>query len=480
MKIIDINNLKEEANRCFTCKVPKCKKYCPIDTPIPEIIQLFKENKIEEAGEKLFNNNPLSAICAIVCPHEDQCLGNCIRGIKDEPVSFHEIERFISRNYLKNVKLKQEDKLNERIAIIGSGPAGISLALILAKKGYKITIFEKKSHIGGVLRYGIPKFRLPLDILDDIENILLDLNVKIRYNALVGPVITIDKLFEDGYDAVFIGTGVWNPKPLNIKGETFGHVHYAIDYLKSPNSYKLGDNVIIIGAGNVAMDAARTAKYYGSKNVTVVYRKDFDDMTATKVETFGHVHYAIDYLKSPNSYKLGDNVIIIGAGNVAMDAARTAKYYGSKNVTVVYRKDFEDMTATKVEIDDAKEEGVNFELFKSPVEITDDGVIFIDTKKLDDERKTMVNIEGSEKLIKADSVIIAISQSPKNNIVSNTTNLDTNKYGLIITDDEGHTTKEGVFASGDVVTGAKTVVEAVANAKKVANSIQEYLKLKRA
>lgn len=414
MKIIDINNLKEEANRCFTCKVPKCKKYCPIDTPIPEIIQLFKENKIEEAGEKLFNNNPLSAICAIVCPHEDQCLGNCIRGIKDEPVSFHEIERFISRNYLKNVKLKQEDKLNERIAIIGSGPAGISLALILAKKGYKITIFEKKSHIGGVLRYGIPKFRLPLDILDDIENILLDLNVKIRYNALVGPVITIDKLFEDGYDAVFIGTGVWNPKPLNIKGETFGHVHYAIDYLKSPNSYKLGDNVIIIGAGNVAMDAARTAKYYGSKNVTVVYRKDFEDMTATKVE-----------------------------------------------------------------IDDAKEEGVNFELFKSPVEITDDGVIFIDTKKLDDERKTMVNIEGSEKLIKADSVIIAISQSPKNNIVSNTTNLDTNKYGLIITDDEGHTTKEGVFASGDVVTGAKTVVEAVANAKKVANSIQEYLKLKK-
>lgn len=415
MKIIDINNLKEEANRCFTCKVPKCKKYCPIDTPIPEIIQLFKENKIEEAGEKLFNNNPLSAICAIVCPHEDQCLGNCIRGIKDEPVSFHEIERFISRNYLKNVKLKQEDKLNERIAIIGSGPAGISLALILAKKGYKITIFEKKSHIGGVLRYGIPKFRLPLDILDDIENILLDLNVKIRYNALVGPVITIDKLFEDGYDAVFIGTGVWNPKPLNIKGETFGHVHYAIDYLKSPNSYRLGDNVIIIGAGNVAMDAARTAKYYGSKNVTVVYRKDFEDMTATKVE-----------------------------------------------------------------INDAKEEGVNFELFKSPVEITDDGVIFIDTKKLDDERKTMVNIEGSEKLIKADSVIIAISQSPKNNIVSNTTNLDTNKYGLIITDDEGHTTKEGVFASGDVVTGAKTVVEAVANAKKVANSIQEYLKLKRA
>lgn len=409
MKEIDINELNSEADKCFMCKVPKCSKHCPIDTPIPKIIELFKENKIEEAGEILFNNNPLSAICGVVCPHEDQCLGNCIRGIKDKPVKFFEIETFISREYLKNTKLKQENNLNKRVAIIGSGPAGIALAFILAKKGYKITIFEKRSHIGGVLRYGIPKFRLPVGILDDIENMLLDLNVKIRYNALVGPVITIDKIFEDGYDAIFIGTGVWNPKPLNIKGETFGHVHYAIDYLKSPKSYKLGEKVIIIGAGNVAMDAARTARYYGVKDVTVVYRKDFEDMSATKVE-----------------------------------------------------------------INDAKEEGVKFELFKSPIEITDEGVIFIDTKKIDDERKTMVNIEGSEKLMQADSVIIAISQSPKNNIVSNTENLDVNKHGLLLTDEVGHTTREGVFASGDVVTGAKTVVEAVANAKKVAKSIEEY------
>ena len=409
MKEIDINELNSEADKCFMCKVPKCSKHCPIDTPIPKIIELFKENKIEEAGEILFNNNPLSAICGVVCPHEDQCLGNCIRGIKDKPVKFFEIETFISREYLKNTKLKQENNLNKRVAIIGSGPAGIALAFILAKKGYEITIFEKRSHIGGVLRYGIPKFRLPVGILDDIENMLLDLNVKIRYNALVGPVITIDKIFEDGYDAIFIGTGAWNPKPLNIKGETFGHVHYAIDYLKSPKSYKLGEKVIIIGAGNVAMDAARTARYYGVKDVTVVYRKDFEDMSATKVE-----------------------------------------------------------------INDAKEEGVKFELFKSPIEITDEGVIFIDTKKIDDERKTMVNIEGSEKLMQADSVIIAISQSPKNNIVSNTENLDVNKHGLLLTDEVGHTTREGVFASGDVVTGAKTVVEAVANAKKVAKSIEEY------
>ena len=412
MKIIDINQLREEASRCFTCKVPKCKKNCPISTQIPEVISLFKENKIEEAGKILFENNPLSAICAVVCPHEDQCLGNCIRGIKDEPVEFYEIEKYISREYLKNAKLKQEDKLNQRVAIIGSGPAGISLAIILAKKGYKVTIFDKRSHIGGVLRYGIPKFRLPVGILDDIENILLDLNVKIRYNALVGPVITIDKLFEDGYDAIFIGTGVWNPKPLNIKGETFGHAHYAIDYLKYPKSYRLGEKVIVIGAGNVAMDAARTAKYNGAKEVVVVYRKGFEDMSATKTE-----------------------------------------------------------------INEAKEEGVNFELFKAPVEIVDEGVVFIDTEKLEDG-KTMVNIEGSEKLMEADSVIIAISQNPKNNIVSNTENLDTNKYGLLITDDCGHTTREGVFASGDVVTGAKTVVEAVANAKNVAEAIDEYCKSK--
>ena len=288
------------------------------------------------------------------------------------------------------------------------------MAFILAKKGYKVTIFEKNSEIGGVLRYGIPDFRLNREILDNLEERLLDLNVKIRYNALIGPVLTIDKILEDGYKAIFIGTGVWNPKTLNIKGESLGHVNYAINYLKSPKSFRLGEKVIVIGAGNVAMDAARTAKHYGAKNVKVIYRKDFEHMTATKVE-----------------------------------------------------------------INDAKEEGVKFELFKSPVEIVDEGVVFIDTKMIEEDGKTkMINIEGSEKLIKADSVIIAVSQSPKNNIVSNTENIETNRYGLIVIDDIGHTTKEGVFACGDVVTGARTVVEAVAHAKKVAQAIDDYCKLK--
>lgn len=414
MRKIDINELQEEVSRCLNCKKPRCKANCPVETPIPEIIDLYKAGNIEEAGRILFENNPLSAVCGVICPHEDQCLGNCIKGIKDKPVKFHELETHISSEYLKNAKFTQHKKLEDRIAIVGSGPAGITLAFNLAKRGYKITIFEKNEAIGGVLRYGIPDFRLSREVLDNIEKRLLDLNVKIRYNALIGPVLTIDKLLEDGYKAIFIGTGVWNPKPLRIKGESLGDVHYAINYLKSPKSFRLGDKVIIIGAGNVAMDAARTAKYYGAKEVTVVYRKDFEHMTATNAE-----------------------------------------------------------------IEDAKEEGVKFELFKSPVEIVDEGVVFIDTKFVEEDGKTkMVNVENSQKLMEADSVIIAVSQSPKNNIVSNTENLETNRHGLLVIDDIGHTTKQGVFASGDVVTGARTVVEAVAHGKKVADSIDEYCRQK--
>src|SRR5690606_23837014 len=184
-------------------------------------------------------NNPLSAVCSVICPHENQCLGNCIKGIKDEPIEFYEIEEYISKEYLNKIDLKPVKQIDDRIAIVGSGPAGITIATILAKKGYKVTLFEKNEKIGGVLRYGIPEFRLSKDILDRIQDILVELGVKIRPNTLIGPVLTIDKLFEDGYKAIFIGTGVWNPKKLNIKGETLGNAHYAIDYLKSPSVYNL-------------------------------------------------------------------------------------------------------------------------------------------------------------------------------------------------------------------------------------------------
>lgn len=406
-----MNRLIDEANRCLLCKNPRCKSKCPISTPIPEVIQLFKEDKIQEAGEMLFNNNPLSVVCALVCPHENQCKGNCIRGIKGEPIEFYDIENYISTKFLDSDETKPVKLDKDRIAVVGAGPAGITIAFVLASKGYKITIFESKEKIGGVLRYGIPDFRLPKDILDKIHHKLVQMGVKIRPNTRVGPVITIDKLFEDGYKAIFIGTGVWNPKALNIKGETLGHVHYAIDYLKSPQIYELGKSVCVIGAGNVAMDAARTAKRNGVDRVSILYRKGFEDMTATKVE-----------------------------------------------------------------IEDAKEDGIIFELFKSPTEITDEGVKYIETKKIINEegKRETVFVENSEGFHPCDSVIVAISQVPRNIIVSNNKGLETGKSGLLIADESGHTTRQGVFSAGDVVTGAKTVVEAVNHAKIVAHAIDDY------
>ena len=399
-----------EANRCYMCKNPRCQVNCPIDTPVPEIIGLFKEGQIAKAGEILFKNNPLSLVCSIVCPHEDQCKGNCIRGIKDEPVSFCDIERHISKYYLENIRLEKENDLDERVAIVGGGPAGITIAFILAQKGYKVTIFDSHDKIGGVLRYGIPEFRLPKSIIDHYEERLIELGVKIRPNTLVGPVLTLDKLFYDGYKAIFIGTGVWNPKTLDIKGESLGNVHYAIDYLKSPNVYNLGNKVCVIGAGDVAMDAARTAKRNGANEVYILYRKGMENVPATKAELEGAIS-----------------------------------------------------------------DGIKFELFKSPLELTEDGVKYIETENVisEDGRISTVTIEGKEGLF--ESIIIAVSQSPKNNIVSNTIGLETNKWGLLLTDEVGHTTRDGVFASGDVVTGAKTVVRAASHAKIVAEEIEKYI-----
>lgn len=404
-----------EADRCYICKNPKCKLNCPIGTPIPEIITLFKEGQIAKAGEILFKNNPLSLVCSIVCPHEDQCKGNCIRGIKGEPVSFCSIERHISKYYLENVKLEKEKELDDRIAIIGGGPAGITIAFILAQKGYKITLFDSHDKIGGVMRYGIPEFRLPKGILDHYEERLIELGVKIRPNTLIGPVLTLDKLFYDGYKAVFIGTGVWNPKTLNIKGESLGNVHYAIDYLKSPEVYNLGEKVCVIGAGDVAMDSARTAIRNGAKEVYILYRKGIENVPATKAELEGAV-----------------------------------------------------------------KDGVKFEFFKSPTELTEEGVKYIATKNEVSEDGTVitVNIDGEEGLFECDSIIISVSQSPRNNIVSNTKGLETNRWGLLLADEFGHTTRDGVFASGDVVTGAKTVVEATAHAKIVAEEIEKYINSK--
>lgn len=323
------------------------------------------------------------------------------------------IENYISDYYLNSSTSIAQKDIDKKVGIIGSGPAGITIAIILASKGYDITIFEAHDKIGGVLRYGIPEFRLPKSILDKIKEKLINMGIKIRPNTLIGPTITVDDIFRDGYKAVFIGTGVWNPRGLGLKGETLGHVHYAIDYLKSPNVYNLGNKVCVIGAGNVAMDVARTALRNGSKEVHIMYRR------------------------GPES-----------------------------------------MEAEQLEVEYAKVDGVHFNFYKSPIEIIDNGIKYVKTQviEVDENGKEKVKvIEGSEGIFEADSVILAIGQGPRDNIVSTTKGIEVTGKGLLSVDTFGRTTKEGVFASGDVVTGAKTVVEAVRLSKIVANAIDEYV-----
>ncbi len=401
----------QSAKRCLNCKKPLCEKGCPIDTPIAKMIQMFLDKEIREAGEILFENNPLSVVCSLICPHERQCEGACILNRKGEPVNISGIENYISDYYLGHVKLVDKSKNGQSIAIIGAGPAGISLAFILAQRGYKVTIYDAHDKIGGVLRYGIPEFRLNKRLLDQITDHLKSLGVKIRPNIMIGKNITIDDLFRDGFKAVFVGTGVWAPKKMGIKGESLGHVHFAIDYLKNPAVYDLGRRVTVIGAGNVAMDVARTAIRHGSQEVKIMYRKGIEEMPA--------------------------------------------------------RKD---------EIEFAEIDGVQFDLFKQPVELTDDGVRYIRTEKVRGQQgEYYSHIYGSEAIAEADSILIAISQNPRDLIVNNNKGINVNEKGLVMTDTFGRTTRQGVFSCGDVVTGAKTVVKAVAYAKNVADSIEQFI-----
>lgn len=408
-------HIVEEAKRCLQCKNPKCKEGCPVNTPVNEVIAMLLDGNIKEAGEMLFLNNPLSVVCSLVCPHESQCEGNCILGIKGSPVQISAIEHYISEYYLNTIDVNKNNNVNKKVAVIGSGPSGLTVAFILALKGYDITIFEAQDKIGGFLRYGIPEFRLPKNILKKLKEKLIGLGVKIRPNTLIGPVITIDDLFRDGYKAVFIGTGVWKPNTLNIKGESLGLVHYAIDYLKNPDVFNLGKKVCVIGAGNTAMDVARTAIRNGARDVYVMYRKGPEDIPARD--------YEVEY---------------------------------------------------------AKIDGVKFKFYKTPIEILDNGVKYVRTKKIFDKsgQPKIVPIENTEEIFEVDSVIIAISQGPRANIVSNTKDIDIDNKGFVITDKFGRTTKEGVFASGDVVTGAKTVVEAVKLSKRVAEAIDKYVSKK--
>ena len=271
-----------EANRCLNCKNPGCQKACPVHTPIPQVIRLFKEDRLMEAGEMLFENNPMSLVCSIVCNHEKQCAGGCIRGRKDTPVHFSSIETYISDMYLDRMELKPVESRGVNVAVIGCGPAGITAAVELARNGYSVTVFEWKGKIGGLLQYGIPEFRLPKSVIDRYQGRMEEMGIRIRTNTTIGSVLMIDNLFRDGYKSVFIGTGAELPRRLDIEGESLGNVIFGLNYLANPKGHKLGDRVAVIGMGNAAMDVARTALRNGSRHVTLYARSK--NVTASSSE----------------------------------------------------------------------------------------------------------------------------------------------------------------------------------------------------
>ena len=397
----------DEAKRCLNCKKPKCREGCPINTPIPEMIQMFLGGQMTEAAEMVFANNPLSVICSLVCDHEKQCEGHCIKGIKGEPVHISSIENYISDTCFDKMKLEKKPWNGGRIGVVGAGPAGITIAILMACRGYRVTVFEIREKIGGILRYGIPEFRLPKTILDRYYVKMKELGIRFRPNFALGGSTGVQDLLKDGYDAVFIGTGTWRPYRLNIPGETFGNVHYGINYLNNPDVYDLGERVAVIGAGNAAMDVARTAIRKGSQHVTV---------------------YSVTEVPA----------------------------------------------ASPKEVEYAKIDGVQFEFLQTAVEIKDDGVMICDVEW--DEKGQMIKHEETARFVSADSIIISISQGPQDRIVNRDKELKVDEKGLLKTDENGETTMKGIFASGDVVTGAKTVVEAVKCSKMIADAMDEYVR----
>ena len=396
----------DEANRCLNCKKPMCQQGCPVHTPIPHIIQMFKENRLMEAGEELFQNNPMSVICATVCNHEEQCAGHCVLGRKGNALHFSSIEHYISDMYLERMKIEQKEKKQQKVAVIGAGPAGMTVAILLAQQGYKVTMFEWKDKIGGIMQYGIPEFRLPKTVLDRYKNRMEELGIQIRPNTTIGAVLKIEDLLRDGYASIFIGTGTWKPRNLGIHGECLGNVHFGIDYLANASTYNLGKNVAVIGMGNAAMDVARTALRNGAEHVTLYAR-----------------------------------------GN--------------------------EIAASSHEVSYATLDGAEFVFGMQIDSINEKGPVF--KKTILDEEENIIGEEEELIQVEADSTIISISQGPRKKLIRTTFGLEGSDKGLLIVDDNYMTTKPGVFAAGDVITGSKTVVHAVDGAKKAAEAMIQYM-----
>ncbi len=431
----NIDEAREEASRCINCKNAQCIKGCPVSINIPGFIEKVKDGDIEGAYKVLSESSSLPAVCGRVCPQESQCEGKCIRGIKGDPISIGKLERFVADWAAENgVKpAAPAEKNGKKVAVIGSGPAGLSCAGDLAKLGYDVTIFEALHEAGGVLVYGIPEFRLPKEtvVKREIENVK-SLGVKIETNVVVGKSVTIDSLIEDeGFDAVFIGSGAGLPKFMGIPGENANGVFSANEYLTRSNLMK-------------AFKSDSTTPIMESKKVAVV-----------------------------------------GGGNVAMDAARTALRLGAE-VHIVYRRSEEELPARVEEVHHAKEEGIIFDLLTNPVEIIEDEngwVKGIKCVKMElgepDEsgRRRPVEVKGSEFITEVDTVIMALGTSPNPLISSTTEGLEVNKWKCIVAEEEnGATSREGVYAGGDAVTGAATVILAMGAGRAGAKGIDEYLR----
>lgn len=428
---------KEEAQRCLQCKHRPCVEGCPVNVQIPDFLKLVADGKFEEAYEKIRETNSLPAICGRVCPQETQCEQLCVRAKKGEPVGIGRLERFTADWYMANKESKEAaiKKLNKKVAIVGSGPSGISCAGDLAKMGYDVTIFEAFHIPGGVLMYGIPEFRLPKALVQKEIETVKKLGVEIKTNMVIGKVFTLDELIEEGYEAIFIGSGAGLPSFMGIEGENLNGVYSANEFLTRINLMK-----------------------------------------------------AYKFPDCDTPVKVGKSVAVVGGGNVAMDAARSAKRLGAENVYIVYRRSESEMPARLEEVHHAKEEGIIFKLLTNPLKIigTEDGwvkgmeCIEMELGEPDASgRRKPVPKKGSEHIVEVETVVIAIGQSPNPLIASTTPGLDTQKWGGIIAHEEtGATSKIGVFAGGDAVTGAATVILAMGAGKKAAAAIDEYIKNK--
>ena len=401
-------HIVEEANRCLNCKRPRCQEGCPVHTPIPKVIELFKERKIEEAGALLFGNNRMSLVCSYICNHSNQCEGNCVMGRKGSPIHFSAIEQYVSGSYLDRTRFEKPEPNGKSVAVVGSGPAGLTVAIEMATIGCDVTVFEQKHEIGGVLEFGIPEFRLPHSTVHRFRDVLAQLGVKVRPNTTIGGALLIDDLFLDGYDCVFVGTGAWRARTLGIKGQARGNVYFGIDYLIDPETCEIGENVAIIGVGNVAMDVARTVIRHGARHVTLY-------------SNWGGV------------------------------------------------------SASSDEVELAELDGAQIEYGLSVDCINDKGPLF--RRSVLGENGEFAGITDEQVQVECDTVIVAVSQKPKDKLSFTTKGLACHENGTLMVSESGQTTVSGVFAAGDVVTGPRTVVHAVAGAKVAVEGMKKYMGL---